>query len=1113
MTEILLAKLMPPRAGKEIIDRPRLIKLLGGFEERKLTLLQAPAGYGKTVLMLQLANAAKRALVWYQLDAYDNDPVVFWQYLITGIRRQIPEFGIQVQQLIEEGGIENRLRLMVTTIVNGLSQQADRPLLLVFDDYQAISEPLLHRFMQDFLEHLPAYAHVMIASRVLLPLDLSRLKTAGEVLSIGTEELHFTVEETKTFLIKKAPDLSTQAQEFVEQKINGWPAAVKLIADAASNTDISLQINSGTAEIYKYLANNVLEQQPENAKELLLKTAVFDVITAADCDLLLKRDDSAQILDSLEKRNLLLIPLTGNTKSYRYHQLFRDFLLEKLGEECKVWQREAGIIAQNRGDIAAAVEYFQAAGAQDNLLAILKDAGRQAFSQGRWQTVARWLEPITQNKINEDPWLALFRAKVEVYRGKKELANAWVERSATLFTALKDRLGLAETQILQARLLRYRGFYHRSLELLEEASPYIQQEERKLRFEIPIEQAFNLILACRLPEAEIVLKRVIPIAGQESEDNYTMTHLLECLGCLYYFQGRLTQAMQVYHRAMELSPEQILPNYYYQDFVGAIYNEWGESDKAYEYVTRNIARKENFGLSESLHSAYYQLADIYLYRSDFIKAEENYRRSIGLLEDNGEDYVSLIISYSLLARCLGWQGRLVEAQSLIEEALSKAQGLGGLALAVCQGIAAAIYLDLGRKQEAAQLLFISTKAFEEIGYLRSLILAYASMSHFHSGMGDQIAAGDYAQKTLELAAKNNFVQYFLLFNNVSQPLLQYGMEHGVAVTFVQKILSRVGKRAIPLLSKLSEHPNPEVRRRVITPLAEISGNQALALIQKLVADHDPEIRELTGMMLQRLDWSASSQPYPQTARDVLGINTLGSFQLIAGGNEICSINWRTTKTRDLLAFLVHQRNPVSKETILEDLWPDYDFDKAQGLLHTSLYYLRQVLEKIGYPDLVNYKNKHYQLAPNLFVTDRNKFQELVAAGFNDETPPDKCYEFLERALSLYHGDYLHELDYVWLLPDREYLKNIYFEARLRLARYYLERTDYNRAISHLQLLVGLDSWSEEIHRLLMAAYAGLGNRSAIREQYQALTLILKNELGLEPSPETRAVYQRLYQAD
>jgi two-component SAPR family response regulator len=244
----------------------------------------------------------------------------------------------------------------------------------------------------------------------------------------------------------------------------------------------------------------------------------------------------------------------------------------------------------------------------------------------------------------------------------------------------------------------------------------------------------------------------------------------------------------------------------------------------------------------------------------------------------------------------------------------------------------------------------------------------------------------------------------------------------------------------------------------------------------------------------------------------LAINTLGPLQISIRGAENTSINWRTSKTRDLLAFLVHRASPITKEEILEELWPDHHLDKAQGLFHTSLYYLRQISKKIGCPDLVIYKNKQYELTTKLFTSDKSEFQELVAAGFNDETPTEKASDYLERAIALYRGDYLQELDYIWLLSNREYLKNLYCEARLRLARYYINKNDHNRAIGHLELLVAMDPLAEEIHRLLMTAYAGLGSRSAIREQYQSLTRILEDELGLGPAKETQELYHQLYQA-
>ena len=128
-------------------------------------MLVAPAGYGKTVLMRQLAEAADRMLIWYQLDDYDNDPAVFLQYLLAGIERHFSGFGQQVLPIIQQGNIDTRLRFLVTVILNGLIQHAAKPILLVLDDYHVITEMIVHHFLQEFLEHLPDQIHVIIASR------------------------------------------------------------------------------------------------------------------------------------------------------------------------------------------------------------------------------------------------------------------------------------------------------------------------------------------------------------------------------------------------------------------------------------------------------------------------------------------------------------------------------------------------------------------------------------------------------------------------------------------------------------------------------------------------------------------------------------------------------------------------------------------------------------------------------------------------------------------------------------------------------------------------------------------------------------------------------------
>ncbi len=1108
MTDILLAKLLPPRAGKGIIHRPRLLNLLKGFEERKLTLLQAPAGYGKTVLMLQSAKAAQRPLVWYQLDAYDNDPAVFLQYLITGIRGQIPEFGIQAQQFIEDSGLENRLRLLVTAIVNELVQQTERPLLLVLDDYQAISAPLVHRFMLDFLEHLPARVHVMIASRVSLPWNLSRLKTAGEVLSVGIEELRFTDDETNDFLTSKALQLSSQTQQFLKQKINGWPAALKLAADAARNANLPLQINNGTAEIYEYLANEVLEQQPEEIRDFLLATAVLETITSEMCDLLLDRSDSRPVLDYLEKQQLFLIPLAGPEKAYRYHQLLRDFFMERLGVGRNELLRKAGAIALQNGNLDQAIEYYLLSGIDQKLNSLLEKAGKEAFRQGRWQTVERWLEMLSREQIAADEWLGFFQAQIKIYQGKLDEAESWIDRSLAHFSARQDTIGIAECQFLQARVLNGHGRHRDSLYLLEKVYPVLQETKPFLRFDLPLEMAITLFRNGRLQEAEELLARSLKTA-EEQNDFRIMAHLLEGLGHINYWIGEPGKALQCYKKGIRISPSHTLPSYNFQDFIASIYQEWGELDLAFEYAQRSVNVKETLGMIEALPTAYYQLGSVYVDRGEFEKAEECYFKGIDLAE-NGGGLHFLSLNKAYLANCLCLQGRLIESLAYAEQVLTLARTQSQTLLASCQVLCAPTFIQSGDIAKAKQMLLEALPPLEQWQFAKPLSYCYADLALIHFKTGDLQRAGELSRKLLILAARKNFVRLFLAIAEC-QIILRYGMENGIEVYFIQHILVRLGKRATALLDGLARHPNPEVRCRVVIPLKEIGTENTVSILKILNTDTDPAIRQLAGEALQRFD-PVTSELQIKAEYYTLELKTLGSLRLFTGATEITSINWRTIKTRDLLAFLVHQKTPVSKEVILEALWPDYEFEKAQGLFHTSLYYLRQILKTIGFPNPIVSQNKYYQLAAKLFATDRTRFQELIAAGFNDETSPEKTADVLERAITLYTGDYLQELDYAWLLPDREYLKNLCFEARLRLARYYLKGKDYYRAIDHLQLLVASDPLSEKIHRLLMMAYAGTGNRSAIREQYQSLALILKNELGLHPSQETQKVYHRLYQA-
>lgn len=328
---------------------------------------------------------------------------------------------------------------------------------------------------------------------------------------------------------------------------------------------------------------------------------------------------------------------------------------------------------------------------------------------------------------------------------------------------------------------------------------------------------------------------------------------------------------------------------------------------------------------------------------------------------------------------------------------------------------------------------------------------------------------------------------------------------------VKKILEvkPLGKNDYPLMDVLIKHPDPEVRRRIIIPLAEIGDLKALNALGVLEKDPSAEVAQLAQNVLFRVNNINTEGIIGGTIKNYISFKTLGPFLISKDDTELASINWRTAKSRDLLAFLLHQGKPVSKDLILEELWPEYDLEKAQSLFHTVLYYLRQILKNIEVPELIVYRNAMYSLQSGFYFDERQQFQEMTTAGLRSETDAKTACDLLERAISLYHGDYLAELDYPWLLPLREKLRNLYCEALLKVAGCCFDEADYQRAINHLLLAIEINPYLEEPYRLLMKTYAAFGDRNMARQIYQKLSTLLKEELGIDPSSETVALYEKL----
>lgn len=1126
MSRIVLTKLLPPKISGELIDRPRLLELFSNNPGVKLVAFVAPAGYGKTIAALQYVNALPCPSVWYQLNAYDNDPAVFIQSLIMGIRRHYTAFGAEALQLVAQSGITSFRHSIAASIANELADNPDLHLSLVLDDYHEIAAPAIHGFVQEFLEYLPDGSRIVITSRSSPPLALPRLRVAGEVELVQADTLRFSVAEVGELLSRIQPDASPLTIETLAARTGGWPAALRLMAASALADNPASPVLASTS-IYDYLAEEVLDQLPPETRDFLIAASVLEILTPQACDLLLQRNDSRQTLGFLEQQRLFLIPLAGPDIAYRFHQLFREFLLERLGPGRDPLFRRAGRIALENGDWDNAVEYRLSAGDDPDLLPLLIKAGREAFRQGRWQTVERWLEKLGRERLSADAWLSLFQAKIHVRRGRLDEAGAWIERGLPGFECHRDVVGVAECRFIQAKILNSHGRYGESLVLLAEAFPVLQQAEPSLRFDLSMEKALLFIRMGQLRQAEELLLKGLQVA-QKGDDSWITAHFFEGLGNTYYMLGEFHKALDYYTKATRSSPSGVMPGYC-PDFLGFIYQEMGQIDRAMAYLQDSIALKERTGLNEALLPAYFQLSGLYADLGEFEKAEGIYDKAVALIaEIGGERFFQLLLQVDL-GRIRTMQGRLDEARNVMEEALAETDE-SGVALLMCRLFYGAILLMNGEFAAAEETLLRALGS--GIEFAQALTQCYFLLASLKFATGDMDGAAAYSRKLLNFSADKSFEQMYVYMFENAHPILRYGLESGIEVPFIQRVLVLLGEQALSLLSELAAHPDYSVRASVVFPITQIAANSARDILRSLAIDPDPRIRrsvrecappdavESNGIPI------SAECPHPPLVtpiaqRTLLGaaptveqqpplwLEMLGPDRIVLSGADITGVKWRFTKSRDLLLYLAHQGKPVGINRILEDLWPDTPLEKAINLFYGALHWLRKVLRTDSHPELVSYAAKTCQLLPGACVTDRDRFIALIDPVIHAKriSPSDKAR--LEEAAALFRGEYLERTEYPWVVLEREHLNRLYLETAIHLARFYLQERDFLRTVNLLEPLSRQYPLREEITAFLMSAYAGLGDRRAVIRRYQQLKTDLDEELGVTPAPEIKRLYYEL----
>jgi LuxR family maltose regulon positive regulatory protein len=433
--ELLWTKLVAPAPRPGLLPRAGLQSLLQASLQAKLCLVAAPAGSGKTTLLAQWrAVAGGGRVAWVSLEESDNDPTRFWSYLVAALRTVEPQVGTVALEALGGPSVELE-RVVVPSLVNDLAT-VGAPLVLVLDDYQLITGAICHQTLGWFLDHLPPAVHVVLSTRLDPPLALARMRAQGELAELRVGELQFSGEESSE-LLNGSMGLALAAEDVARlaEQTEGWAAGLVLaglsLRGRPDSSGFVAAFSGGDRHVADYLVAEVLERQPAELREFLLRTSVLERLSGPLCDAVLETQGSAGLLGELEASNLFVVPLDDRRQWYRYHQLFADLLRLQLGarepELVPVLHRRAAAWHQAAGNVEEAIGHASAARDLAEAGTLVAQHWASHWLGGQRATVARWLDGLPEEAILADPPVALITAWTRGFGGaSKQDTDRWL---------------------------------------------------------------------------------------------------------------------------------------------------------------------------------------------------------------------------------------------------------------------------------------------------------------------------------------------------------------------------------------------------------------------------------------------------------------------------------------------------------------------------------------------------------------------------------------------------------------------------------------------------------------------------------------------------------------
>src|SRR6266571_2414027 len=857
---LLATKLHVPRPRRQLVPRAHLVERLQRGAERALTLVSAPAGFGKTTLLAQWFAQSSTPVAWLSLEAEDNDPTRFLAYLIAALQTLDAQIGATALALLHTPQPPPP-ETVLAVLANDLVGRDAGDVVLVLDDYHTIAADPIQRGMTFLLEHLPPQLHLILVTRTDPPLSLTRLRAGGRLAELRAADLRFGTAEASAFLqTVMGLDLEASAIATLERRTEGWIAGLQLAAlSLQGRTDTSAFLASFTGShryVLDYLSDEVLARQPAPVQQFLLHTSILNRLSGPLCDAVTEQEESQAMLEALERANLFVVALDDERHWYRYHHLFAQVLRRHLQQAeptlLPVLHRRASAWYEQHALPAEAVQHALAVPDFELAARLIEPMALPVAFQGQISTVLEWMNALPEALVRTRPRLCVYYANLLMFTNQLEAVEARLreaEQSAQEMPAeqartiqgwvLSTRAGIAG---LSGDIPHAIPLAHRALELLPEAEVIIRQGA--------------IITASRAYEVSgdvtIATEREVTtaLASIRVSDNlFAIVGSITLLAHLHVLQGRLRQAAATYAQVVQAVPrpevlQTAFTSLYYYFELGDLLREWNDLDAAERHLAQGMAL-----VKETLTVEPFVAIRGYTALARLEQAHGNTREALATLA-----------TLASLAERRHFAPHLVTRGAAVRAQLELAQG--NVAAAIRWADSSALssededlpypregeYLALARVriaqarndpaspflQEVLRLLDRLLQDAETKARMGSVLEILVLRALALEAQGNRTGALSTLERVLVFAEPEGYLRLFVDEGTPMRALLRHAYARSIVPGYVSTLLKAFGEQNVSNLPLTSPRPSPlaepltEREREVLQLLLEGASNREIA---------------------------------------------------------------------------------------------------------------------------------------------------------------------------------------------------------------------------------------------------------------------------------------------